>query len=101
MNAPTLFIFDEPTTGLHFHDIRKLLDSFNALIERGHSIIIIEHNQEIIKCADWIIDMGPEGGDEGGNIVFEGNPEAIVHCKRSYTGNFIKDKLLISETRRG
>jgi excinuclease ABC subunit A len=92
-NSPTLFIFDEPTTGLHFHDIRKLLDSFNALIERGHSIVIIEHNQEIIKCADWIIDLGPEGGDEGGNIVFEGIPEDIIRCNTSYTGKFLKQKL--------
>ncbi len=73
-NLPTLFIFDEPTTGLHFHDIKKLLDSFNALISRGHSIIVIEHNLEIIKSADWIIDLGPEGGDNGGSLVFAGQP---------------------------
>ena len=90
---PTLFIFDEPTTGLHFHDIGKLMDAFNALIEKGHSIIVIEHNQEIIKCADWIIDMGPEGGEGGGNIVFEGVPEDIIGIKESYTGSFLKDKL--------
>jgi excinuclease ABC subunit A len=95
-NAPTLFIFDEPTTGLHFHDIRKLLDAFNALIERGHSIVIIEHNQEVIKCADWIIDLGPEGGDAGGNIVFEGIPEDIINIKKSYTGKFLKEKLSLS-----
>jgi excinuclease ABC subunit A len=92
-SAPMLFIFDEPTTGLHFHDIKKLLGSFNALIERGHSIVIIEHNQEIIKCADWIIDLGPEGGDEGGNLVYEGVPEGIVKIPLSYTGKFLKEKL--------
>ncbi|MBN1951596.1 MAG: excinuclease ABC subunit UvrA [Bacteroidales bacterium] len=91
--SPSLFIFDEPTTGLHFHDIRKLLDSFNALIERGHSIIIIEHNQEIIKCADWVIDLGPEGGDEGGTVVFAGTPEDLIHCEASYTGKFLRNKL--------
>ena len=89
----TLFIFDEPTTGLHFHDIRKLLDSFNALISRGHSIIIIEHNLEIIKSADWVIDLGPEGGDKGGSIVFEGTPENLVNIKESYTGQALKEKL--------
>lgn len=92
-NSPTLFIFDEPTTGLHFHDISKLLYAFNALIKQGHSIIIIEHNVEIIKCADWIIDLGPEGGTDGGNIVFEGLPEDLVKCKGSYTGNYLKNKL--------
>jgi len=91
--SPTLFIFDEPTTGLHFHDIKKLLDAFNALINQGHSITIIEHNPEVIKCADWVIDLGPEGGDEGGNIVFEGVPEDLVNCKESYTGKYLKSKL--------
>ena len=91
--APTLFIFDEPTTGLHIHDISKLLQSFNALIENGHSIIVIEHNAEIIKSADWIIDLGPEGGDRGGQIVFEGTPEGIVACEKSYTGKFLREKL--------
>ena len=90
---PTLFIFDEPTTGLHFHDIQRLLAAFNALIERGHSILIIEHNMEIIKCADHIIDMGPDGGDRGGNIVACGTPEKIAGCKESLTGKFLKDKL--------
>jgi len=90
---PTLFIFDEPTTGLHFHDIRKLLDAFNALIAQGHSIVIIEHNPDVIKCADWIIDLGPEGGDGGGTVVFEGTPEEIVKSKTSVTGKYIKDKL--------
>ena len=92
-NTPTLFIFDEPTTGLHFHDISKLLYAFNALIKQGHSLIIIEHNAEIIKCADWIIDLGPEGGTAGGNIIFEGVPEDLVKRKGSYTGQYLKGKL--------
>lgn len=92
-DTPTLFIFDEPTTGLHFHDIRKLLDSFNALMERGHSIIVIEHNLEVIKSADWIIDLGPEGGDKGGYIVFEGTPEDLVNMENSYTAIALKEKL--------
>jgi excinuclease ABC subunit A len=91
--SPSLFIFDEPTTGLHFHDIRKLLDSFNALIARGHSIIIIEHNLDVIKCADWVIDLGPEGGKEGGRVVFEGRPEDLVNIRESYTGAALKAKL--------
>jgi excinuclease ABC subunit A len=90
---PTLFIFDEPTTGLHFHDIQRLLSAFNALIERGHTILIIEHNMEIIKCADHVIDIGPEGGDRGGEIVAIGNPEQIAANERSLTGKFLKDKL--------
>ena len=90
---PTLFIFDEPTTGLHFHDISKLLASFNALIERGHSVLIIEHNMDIIKCADWVIDMGPDGGNQGGRLVCEGTPETIVACKQSVTGQYLKEKL--------
>ena len=93
--SPSLFIFDEPTTGLHFHDIRKLLDSFNALIARGHSIIIIEHNLDVIKCADWVIDIGPEGGKDGGRILFEGKPEDLIHVPESYTGAALKEKLLI------
>lgn len=93
---PALFIFDEPTTGLHFHDIRKLLESFNALIEKGHSIVIIEHNQEVIKCADWIIDLGPEGGDEGGYLIFAGTPENLVSCEESYTAKFLKEKIPVS-----
>ena len=91
--TPSLFIFDEPTTGLHFHDIRKLLDSFNALISRGHSIIIIEHNLDVIKCADWVIDLGPEGGKDGGRIIFEGKPEDLVNIPESYTGAALKGKL--------
>jgi len=93
-NAPsTLFIFDEPTTGLHFHDINKLVIAFNKLIEVGHSIIVIEHNTEVIKCADWIIDIGPEGGDKGGNVVFEGTPEDLVKVEGNYTGAFLKGKV--------
>ena len=91
--VPTLFIFDEPTTGLHFHDIRKLLDAFNALIARGHTIIIIEHNMDIIKCADHIIDLGPEGGQAGGNVVVTGTPEEVAKCAYSYTGQFLQEKL--------
>ncbi len=93
--SPSLFIFDEPTTGLHFHDIRKLLDSFNALIARGHSIIIIEHNLDVIKCADWIIDLGPEGGKDGGQIIFEGKPEDLVNVAESHTGAALKEKLKV------
>ena len=88
-----VFIFDEPTTGLHFHDINKLLNSLNALVERGHSVILIEHNIEVIKNADWIIDLGPEGGEKGGNIVFEGVPEDIIKCKLSYTGKWLAGKI--------
>ncbi len=88
-----LFIFDEPTTGLHFHDIKKLLASFDALIEKGHSIIVIEHNLDLIKCADWIIDLGPEGGDNGGQLLAVGTPEEIVKNKKSITGKYLKDKL--------
>ncbi len=90
---PTLFIFDEPTTGLHFNDIKKLLKAFNALIEHGHSIIVIEHNLDVIKCADYVIDLGPEGGDKGGNLVFSGIPEDLVNNKESLTGKFLLDKL--------
>ena len=90
---PTLFIFDEPTTGLHFHDIKTLMKSFNQLIEHGHSIIIIEHNMDVIKCADYIIDLGPEGGNEGGNVVTTGTPEEVAKCQASYTGKFLAEKL--------
>ena len=88
-----LFIFDEPTTGLHFHDIGKLMKSLNALVDHGHSVILIEHNVEVIKCADWVIDLGPEGGDNGGHVVFEGTPEELTQCEASYTGKFLRDKL--------
>ena len=90
---PTIFVFDEPTTGLHFHDIKTLLKAFDALISKGHTVIIIEHNIEVIKCADHIIDIGPEGGEKGGNIVFEGTPEEIVKSKKSYTGKYLKEKM--------
>ena len=90
---PTLFIFDEPTTGLHFHDIERLLRSFNALIERGHTILIIEHNMEVIKCADHVIDLGPDGGDRGGQLVVCGTPEEIAQCEQSITGKYLKEKL--------
>ena len=94
---PTLFIFDEPTTGLHFHDIRKLLEAFDALIRRGHTLIIIEHNMDVIKCADYVIDLGPEGGDKGGHLVACGTPEEIAECGASYTGQFLKEKLAIGK----
>ena len=87
---PTLFIFDEPTTGLHFHDINKLLKAFEALINNGHSLIVIEHDPDVIKTADWIIDLGPEGGDKGGNLVFEGTPEDLMKCEKSYTSRTLK-----------
>ncbi len=90
---PTMFIFDEPTTGLHFHDIQRLLKAFNALIERGHTVLVIEHNLDVIKCADYVIDLGPDGGDKGGNLVCEGTPEDIAACEESITGKFLKDKL--------
>jgi excinuclease ABC subunit A len=91
--APTLFIFDEPTTGLHFYDIEKLLIAFNALINKGHSILVIEHNIEVIKCADWIIDLGPTGGEEGGNLLFSGTPETLITLENNSTGKFLKEKI--------
>ncbi len=94
-SQPTIFIFDEPTTGLHFHDIKTLLKAFNALIARGHTIIIIEHNMDVIKCADYVIDLGPEGGEKGGYLVCTGTPEQIAACKESYTGQFLNEKLKI------
>jgi excinuclease ABC subunit A len=87
------FIFDEPTTGLHFHDIRKLLEALNALVEKGHTVLVVEHNMEVIKSADWIIDLGPEGGEHGGELLFEGVPEDLVKVKKSFTGQFLKEKL--------
>lgn len=90
-----LFIFDEPTTGLHFHDIKKLLDSFNALISRGHTVIVVEHNMDVVKCADWIIDLGPEGGDNGGEIVFAGTPEDLVKSAKGYTAVSLASKLKV------
>ncbi|MBQ0020866.1 MAG: excinuclease ABC subunit UvrA [Bacteroidales bacterium] len=90
---PTIFIFDEPTTGLHFHDIKKLLTAFEALIQRGHTLLIIEHNMDIIKCADHVIDLGPEGGNKGGQLVCSGTPEQVAQCQESYTGRFLKEKV--------
>ena len=91
--SPTIFVFDEPTTGLHFHDIKKLLEAFDSLISRGHTIVIIEHNLDVVKCADHVIDLGPEGGDRGGNLVIAGTPEEVAQCEASYTGHFLKEKL--------
>lgn len=88
-----LFIFDEPTTGLHFHDIRKLLDAMNALVENGHTVLIVEHNMEVIKSADWVVDLGPEGGKDGGQLVFQGTPEKLVDVTASFTGQYLKEKL--------
>jgi excinuclease ABC subunit A len=93
MKDKALFVFDEPTTGLHFHDIKKLLASFDALLDKGHSIIVIEHNLDLIKCADWIIDLGPEGGENGGQLLAVGTPEEIAKNKNSITGFYLKDKL--------
>ena len=90
-SRPIVFIFDEPTTGLHFHDINRLLKAFNALIANGHTIVIVEHNMDVIKCADWVIDLGPEAGDNGGEIVFEGTPQELERCEKGYTGRFLKE----------
>ena len=92
-NERILFIFDEPTTGLHFHDIQKLLDAMNALIDRGHTIVVIEHNMEVIKTCDWIIDLGPEGGSNGGEIIAFGTPEEIAKNKKSHTGMHLLKEL--------
>ena len=91
--VPTLFIFDEPTTGLHFHDIKTLLEAFQALIRKGHTVVIIEHNMDVIKCADYIVDLGPEGGDAGGFLVCAGTPEEVAQCPGSYTGKYLREKL--------
>jgi excinuclease ABC subunit A len=85
-----LFIFDEPTTGLHFYDVEKLLKSFDALLAKGHSIIVVEHNPDVIRAADWIIDLGPEAGDEGGNVVFAGTPSDLMACDASYTSRYLR-----------
>jgi len=90
MKDNTLFIFDEPTTGLHFDDIAKLLKALNALVDAGNSVIVIEHNLEVIKCADWVIDLGPEAGEDGGNIIAEATPEDVAKVKNSYTGQYLK-----------
>lgn len=88
--SSTMFVFDEPTTGLHFHDIKKLLAAFAALIEKGHTVVVVEHNMDVIKCADWVIDLGPEAGDAGGKVVFEGTPQKLMECAESYTGRYMK-----------
>jgi excinuclease ABC subunit A len=88
--TPTLFIFDEPTTGLHFYDIEKLLKALNALIDVGHSVIVIEHNTDVMKCADWIIDLGPEGGEKGGNILFSGTPEDLSSVENNLTSKYLR-----------
>jgi excinuclease ABC subunit A len=93
----TLYILDEPTTGLHFEDVRKLLEVLHALVEQGNSVVVIEHNLEVIKTADWVLDLGPEGGDKGGEIVAEGTPEDVAKEPRSYTGQYLKDILARSE----
>jgi excinuclease ABC subunit A len=85
-----MFIFDEPTTGLHFHDIRRLLSAFDALIERGHSVVVVEHNMDVIKCADWVIDLGPDAGTDGGRVVYAGTPEGLMECSESYTGQYLR-----------
>ena len=92
----TLFIFDEPTTGLHFHDIDKLLKAFNALIALGNTVLVIEHNLDMIKSADWVVDIGPEGGELGGHVVFTGTPEDLISCKESYTGTYLKRHLNVN-----
>ena len=86
-----LFIFDEPTTGLHFYDVEKLLKSFDALLAKGHSIVVVEHNMDVIKAADWVIDLGPEAGDGGGNLVFAGTPEALRKCEGSHTAKYLRE----------
>ena len=89
-NERVMFIFDEPTTGLHFHDIGRLLGAFDALIQRGHTVVVVEHNMDVIKCADWVIDLGPEAGKEGGYVVVAGTPEEVMACQKSYTGKYLK-----------
>ena len=93
---PTLFIFDEPTTGLHFHDIARLLSAFSSLIEKGHSVLVIEHNMEVVKEADYVIDLGPEGGDRGGRVVAVGTPEEVAACDESITGQYLRPYLVRS-----
>jgi len=88
-----MYILDEPTTGLHVHDVKKLLEVLQAFVQKGNTVVVIEHNMEVIKTADWIVDMGPDGGDKGGNIVFEGTPEQLLNIKESYTGKFLKKTL--------
>jgi len=89
----TLYILDEPTTGLHFDDVKRLLDVLNKLVDKGNTVLIIEHNLEVIKCADWLIDLGPEGGDKGGEVVAAGSPRDVIKIKKSYTGQYLKEVL--------
>jgi len=99
-HKPTLFLFDEPTTGLHFDDVRVLLQVFQRLVDAGHSVLIIEHNLEVIKCADWLIDLGPEAGDEGGKVVVAGTPEKVAACEQSHTGKALTACLQESKGRK-
>ncbi|MFZ9755618.1 MAG: excinuclease ABC subunit A, partial [Bacteroidia bacterium] len=92
----TLFIFDEPTTGLHFHDIKKLLASFQALIKKGHTVLCIEHNLDVAKCADWLIDLGPEAGENGGELIYQGTPEGLLAVENSVTAPYLRSKLILS-----
>jgi len=94
----TLYVLDEPTTGLHFEDIKVLMNVLNKLVDKGNTVLIIEHNLDVIKMADWIIDMGPEGGDRGGRIVCEGTPEEVAQCAKSYTGQYLKEELFGKKT---
>lgn len=96
-HTPMFFIFDEPTTGLHFHDIGKLVTALQALVDHGHTVLVVEHNVEVIKCADWVIELGPEAGDEGGNVVFEGRPEDMIHNETSHTARFLKPKMAVAD----
>ena len=96
----TIYLLDEPTTGLHFADIKKLLKSFDALLDQGNTIIVIEHNMDVIKCADWVIDIGPEGGDNGGKVIFEGVPEDLLKEKNSYTGQFLQERFATPGTKK-
>jgi excinuclease ABC subunit A len=92
------FIFDEPTTGLHFHDIGVLLVALQALVNKGHTVLVVEHNLEVIKCADWVIDLGPEGGDQGGSLLFQGRPEDLIHVEHSHTGRYLSEKIPAKES---
>jgi len=95
-----LFIFDEPTTGLHFHDVRKLLVALNSLVDKGHTVLVVEHNLEVMKCADYIIDLGPEAGINGGQLLYQGQPEGLVKVKKSHTGRYLKEKLSPSKKKK-
>jgi excinuclease ABC subunit A len=96
----TLYLLDEPTTGLHFDDLAKLLDVLNRLVDQGNTVVVIEHNLDVLRCADWIIDLGPEGGDAGGSVVVEGSPEQVADCSRSHTGSFLRGRLEVTDAKR-